>query len=47
MFTWNSCKDMSEIFQDILLLKIPDWIINPSLCVSSKETGETEEELLN
>ena len=39
-------RDMSERFQDLLLVKIPDWVINPFLDVSSEETGEAEEELI-
>ena len=38
---------MSESFQDLLLLKIPDWVINPFLDVSNEETGEAEEELIS
>ena len=40
-------RDMSERFQDLLLLKIPDWAINPFLDVSNEETGEAEEELIS
>ena len=29
---------MSEGFQDLLLFKIPDWVINPFLDASSEET---------
>ena len=39
-------RDMSERFQILLLVKIPDWVINPFLDVSSEETGEAEEELI-
>ena len=38
---------MSERFQDLLLLTIPDWVINPFLDVNSEETGVTEEELVS
>ena len=40
-------RDMSERFQDLLLLKMSDWVINPFLDVSNKETGEAEEELIS
>ena len=40
-------RDMSERFQDFLLLKIPDWLINPFLEVCNEETGEAEEELIS
>ena len=40
-------RDMSERFQDLLLLKIPDWVINPFLDVSSEETGVAEEKLVS
>ena len=40
-------KDMSERFQDLLLLKIPDWVINPFLDISYEETGIVEEELVS
>ena len=40
-------RDMCERFQDLLLLKIPDWGNNPFLDVSNKETGEAEEELIS
>ena len=40
-------RDMSERFQDLLLLKIQDWVINPFLDVSNEETGEAEEELIS
>ena len=39
--------NMSDRFHDLLLLiKIPDCVINPFLCVSSKDTGEADETLL-
>ena len=37
---------MSERFQELLFLKIPDWVINPFLDVNSEETGVAEEELV-
>ncbi|XP_040582182.1 SCAN domain-containing protein 3-like [Lepeophtheirus salmonis] len=40
-------RDMTERYQDILGLKIPDWVINPLLEVSSEETREVEEELVS
>ena len=40
-------RDMSERFQDLLLLTIPDWVINPFLDVNSEETGVAEEELVS
>ena len=40
-------RDMSERFQDLLFLKIPDWVINPFLDVNSEETGVAEEELVS
>ena len=40
-------RDMSERFQDLLLLKIPDWVINPFLDVSNEETGEAGEESIS
>ena len=42
----NLQRDMSERFQDLSLVKIPDWVINPFLDVNSEETGEAEEELI-
>ena len=38
---------MSGRFQDLLSLKIPDWVINPFLEVCNEETGEAEEELIS
>ena len=38
---------MSERFQDLLLLNIPDWVINPFLDVNSEETRVAEEELVS
>ncbi|XP_071749602.1 protein FAM200A-like [Lepeophtheirus salmonis] len=38
---------MNERYQYILGLKIPDWVINPLLEVSSEETREVEEELVS
>ena len=40
-------RNMSQRFQDILLLEIPDLVINQFVCVCSKETGEAGEELFN
>ncbi|XP_066946068.1 zinc finger BED domain-containing protein 5-like [Macrobrachium rosenbergii] len=40
-------RDMSERFEDILLLEIPDWVINPFLNVDGEETGLAEEELIS
>ena len=40
-------RDMSERFEDILLLEIPDWVINPFLTVNGEETGVAEEELIS
>lgn len=40
-------RDMSERFEDILLLEIPDWVINPFLNVDGEETGVAEEELIS
>ena len=40
-------RDMSERFQDLLSLKIPDWVINSFLEVCNEETGEAEEELIS
>ena len=41
-------RNMSDRFLYRLLLNIPDWVINPFLCVSSTETGGgAEEALLN
>ena len=31
-------RDMSERFEDILLLEIPDWVNNPFLNVDGEET---------
>ncbi|XP_045104398.1 zinc finger BED domain-containing protein 5-like [Portunus trituberculatus] len=39
-------RDMSKRFEDILLLEIPDWVINPFLNVNGEETGVAEEELI-
>ena len=39
--------DMSERFQDPLLLKIADWVINPFLDVSGEETEEADKELIS
>ena len=36
-------RNMAERFQDLLLRKIPDCVINPFLGVGSRETGEAEE----
>ena len=54
MMTFKYCahlnelqRDMSERFQDYLLLKILDWVINPFLDVNSEETGVAEEELVS
>jgi len=38
---------MSERFQDLLPLKIPDWVINPFLEVCNEETGEAEKKLIS
>ena len=38
---------MSERFQDLLLLTVPDWVINPFFDVISEETGVAEEELIS
>ncbi|XP_066965478.1 protein FAM200C-like [Macrobrachium rosenbergii] len=40
-------RDMSERFEDILLIEIPDWVINPFLNVDGEETGLAEEELIS
>ena len=40
-------RDMSERFQDLLSLKIPDWVFNPFLEVCNEEAGEAEEELIS
>ena len=40
-------RDMSERFQDLLSLKLPDWVINPFLEVCNEETGEAEEESIS
>nr|XP_049579058.1 protein FAM200A-like [Syngnathus scovelli] len=40
-------RDMSERFEDILLLEIPDWVISPFLNVEGEETGVAEEELIS
>lgn len=40
-------RDMSARFQDLFLLKIPDWVINPFLDISNEETGMVEEELIS
>ena len=40
-------QDMTERFQDIILLKISNWVINPFLDIDYEETGVAEEELLS
>ena len=40
-------RDISERFQDLLSLKILDWVINPFLKVCNEETGEAEEGLIS
>ena len=40
-------RDMSKKFQDILLLRLPDWVINPFLDAKSEETGLAEEEIVS
>ena len=40
-------RDMSERFQDLLSLKISDWVFNPFLEVCNEEAGEAEEELIS
>ena len=40
-------RDMSERFQNILLFRLPDWIINPFLDAKSEETGVAEEEIVS
>ena len=39
--------DMSERFQDILLLRIPDWVINPFLDARSEKTGVPEKKVVS
>jgi hypothetical protein len=36
-------EDMSERFEDLLLMEIPDWVINPFS--DTEEVGVVEEEL--
>ena len=40
-------RNMYERFQDILLLRIPDWAINPFLDARSEETGVEKEEIVS
>ena len=40
-------RDMSERFQDILLFKIPNWVINLFLDARNEETGVAEREIVS
>ena len=40
-------QGMTEKFQDIKLLKIPNWVINPFLDVDYNGTEAAEEELIS
>ena len=36
-------SDMSDRFQDLFLLELPDWVSNPFLVNGDEETGVIEE----
>ena len=40
-------RDMSERFQGILLLRLPDWVINPFLDAKNEKTGVEEKEIVS
>lgn len=40
-------RGMSERYQDLLLLQIPNWDINSFSYANSEETGVAEEELVS
>ena len=44
VLTWKRWK---ETFQDILLLRIQDWVINSFLDARSEETGVAEEKIVS
>jgi len=39
-------REMSQRFRDLLMIKVPDWMINPLLDVDSEDAGVVEEEQL-
>ena len=40
-------RGREKFLQELLLLTIPDWVINPFLDVNSEETGVAEEKLVS